>query len=275
MRRTLAHAMAVLGLLAVYGCSDDPAAPSPNTTGAPALPAASTMQMTMDFPGVPSLTQTAGTVVASATHDNWINAYSRASFVVLSVYDHLEEPAAAFAAAIHSHPQKQEDGSWLWTYIFVDEESGDEYSVYLYGARGEEAVLWRMEVSSNDTEVPLDHFVWFAGESAFNGRSGWWQFYTPVDASSGVPSARVDWIRSLVERRLTILMNGEGLEGSGDSLDLHETVAQSSIHYEDVSAEESQNITWYPDGSGHLTAPDYNGGATACWDTDQADVACE
>ena len=70
-------------------------------------------------------------------------------------------------------------------------------------------------------------------------------------------------------------MNGEGAENVGDTLDMRETMAQSTIDYSDVSAEQAQNITWYPEGSGHLTAPDYNGGATACWDHDQADTACE
>jgi hypothetical protein len=34
------------------------------------------------------------------------------------------------------------------------------------------------------------------------------------------------------------------------------------------------NITWYPDGSGSIQVPDYNGGLKACWDVHQNDVVC-
>jgi hypothetical protein len=49
----------------------------------------------------------------------------------------------------------------------------------------------------------------------------------------------------------------------------------STIDYTDASADVTSNITWYADGAGSLTVPDYNGGGTACWDTRQRDVACE
>ena len=55
----------------------------------------------------------------------------RVLFVQLTVFDVFEEPIGAFAAAIHSIPQLQPDGSYLWTFIFV--ENGIDYSIFLYG----------------------------------------------------------------------------------------------------------------------------------------------
>ena len=194
MRPRLLHALALAALLSGFACSDDSTSPSKqHSSTPPALPPASTMSIDLGFPASDQAQASqqdirAGkpgpeTLAASADHLNWINAFVRASFVVLVTADQLEEPAAAFALAIHSVPQPQDDGSYLWTYIFVDRQTGVEYQIFLYGTRGDETVVWRMEVSSDDANQPLDHFVWFSGESAKDGHSGYWQFYAPVDAA--------------------------------------------------------------------------------------------
>ncbi len=285
MHSKLKSPLAALALVFIFGCSDDATSPSENRTTPPAMPSASTMSIDLAFPASDEATLTAtelqtgrpdaSTLSASADHTNWINAYVRAAYVVLITYDHLEEPAAAFALAIHSVPQPQDDGSYVWTYIFVDRKTDIEYQVFLYGLEGDASVMWRMEVSSNDTAQPLDHFVWFSGESAKDRRSGFWQFYEPVDATNGSQTARIDWHATPGDRQLTIAVNGAGLPNEGDSLDFHATRAQNSIEYVDADAGQTSNITWYPNGSGSLTVPDYNGGAKACWDTHQRDVACE
>jgi hypothetical protein len=284
MHRKLLCAMTSIVLLAALGCSDDSTAPT-NKTASPALPAASSMQIDLQFPGTEGLIIAQGdnqdgqpgpeVLGAVASHENWINAYVRATYLVLTTYDNLETPIKAFAAAIHSRPQKQEDGSYLWTYIYVNPDSHVEYSIFLFATPGDESIAWRMEVSSNDPALILDHFVWFTGESARNERSGYWQFYAPINATDGAACVRIDWTRQPSDRRLTILVNKEGAENQGDTLDFHETLAAHTIDYFDASANQTSNITWYPDGSGSLTVPDYNGGATACWDNLQNNVACE
>ena len=186
---------------ALAGCSNDSTTqPDPQLTStAPALPAVSTMKPVLDFYGVQAPTLDAqslatgkpGDAVQLSDHSNWINAYVRAVFVVLSTYDLLDESIGAFAIASHSVPQLQDDGSYLWTYIFVDREI--EYGVFLYGTPHDGTVAWRMEVSSNNPAQPLDHFVWFSGESKRDDSSGFWQFYQPVDETSGTETLRVDW----------------------------------------------------------------------------------
>ena len=70
-------------------------------------------------------------------------------------------------------------------------------------------------------------------------------------------------------------VNGSGLENEGDTLTFTEDGPTSSIELFDASADLTSSIIWHRDGTGSLTVPDYNGGATACWDTHQVNVACD
>jgi hypothetical protein len=203
---------------------------------------------------------------------NWINGVVRAIFLQLVTYDILEEPIGAFAVAIHSVPREQPDGSYLWTYIFV--EKGQEYSVFLYGKTVAGRVAWRMEVSA--PSLGFDHFMWFDGESA--DTEGFWQFYAPSPATpagtlTGQPVARVDWSNNAGLNRLRLTANGTG-EESGDYLEFQETSARATVDYFDASAAQQSNLTFHADGSGSLTVPDYNNGIRACWDAERFDAAC-
>jgi hypothetical protein len=270
---------------ALSGCSDDSTSPGDSSQNTPpALPAVSTMQPVLDFYGVPepavdpqslATGKPSEAVLRNAEdHSNWINAYVRAVFVMLSAYDLLEEPAGAFAAAIHSKPQLQDDGSYLWTYIFVDGEI--EYSVFLYGTKGVETVAWRLEVSTNDPAQPLDHFVWFSGETSRDNKSGYWQFYQPAGETEGTEVVRIDWTSTnRHEGSIKATVNGSGIENEGDTVTFTYSKATSSIELFDASENFLSSIVWHHDGSGSLQVPDYNGGETACWDDNQVNVACE
>jgi len=269
--------------LVVVGAGDSP----------PQLPSQSTMLMDLSFfgiEGMPSQSQMAASsesmaATSAGEKSNWIQAVVRAIFVHLTLYDVLEEPVAAFAIAIHSVPQPQDDGSYLWTYIFVDE--GLEYSIFLYGLEVGNRVEWRMEVSSNNPDLPLDHFVWFDGESMKDESGGFWQFYVPAETSAaltglvategteGVPVARIDWVHNgSKDNALTVTNNHVGSEGEGDLLEFRELPHMGTIDFKDADTEEHHNITWYHDGSGSLTVPDYNSGEEACWDTMQNNTVC-
>jgi hypothetical protein len=296
--RTLTLAlMLVLGLSLLAGCSDDSTITLPvddqYPAGAPQLPSTSTMKVDLDFFGIetPSLDEGSlaqGTpsnelqATTSADHTNWINAFVRAIFVQLLMYDALEEPIGAFALAIHSIPQLQDDGSYLWTYIFV--EDNVEYGIFLYGTPLTDRVAWRMEVSANHPEFMLDHFVWFDGIVMEDDSEGYWQFYEPVAtppaaaaaaATDGTELIRIDWTNSPAENSLRILVNAAGHVDEGDYLEIRETPTMGTAYHYDASENALSNITWFADGSGSITAPDYNDGIKACWDTQQRDVDCE
>jgi hypothetical protein len=268
------------------GCSDDASRPDDvSKTTPPALPQVSTMKPALNFYGVETPTLDAQSLatgkpsdalLTTGDHSNFINAYVRAVFVLLGTFDLLDEPIGAFAVAMHSVPQAQDDGSYLWTYIFVDRQTDIEYSVFLYGTPHDDVVTWRMEVSSTDPDHPLDHFVWFTGESREDNTSGYWQFYTPVNETDGTEAVRVDWTNSgHHESTLMVTVNGEGLDNEGDTLTFTEGKTTSSIEFFDASEDFTSSIVWHANGTGSLRVPDYNGGATACWDQHQVNVACE
>jgi hypothetical protein len=301
MKRTMMYTatilMALIAVVWLPACSDngtDPTVPEQNGD-APELPAMSTMVFELNFFGVETPDVSAQSIetgrpgaelqtAAAANRANWINAFVRAVFVQLLMYDALEEPIGAFALAVHSVPQPQDDGSYLWTYIFV--EDAVEYSIFLYGTPQADHVDWRMEVSTNNPDFLLDHFVWFEGEAMRNDRGGYWQFYDPVldppamvaaspAATPGAKTARIDWQNpSATEHRLTVTVNGVGREDEGDYLEFFESSFVGTIEHYDASEGVLSNITWYPDGSGSLTVPDYNNGERACWDTQQMDTEC-
>ena len=283
--RVCLAAVLLTGILS--GCSDNSSRPDDvSRTTPPALPQVSTMRPALDFYGVDTPTLDAQTLATGkpsdamlanpGDHSNFINAYVRAIFVLLGTYDLLDEPIGAFAIAMHSVPQKQDDGSYLWTYIFVDKDTDVEYSVFLFGTPMDDAVAWRMEVSSNNPEQPLDHFVWFTGESREDNASGYWQFYAPVNETDGTEVVRVDWTHSgKHESTLTVTVNGEGLENEGDTLTFNEGKTTSSIEWRDASDDFTSSIVWHANGTGSLRVPDYNGGTAACWDQHQVNVACE
>jgi hypothetical protein len=253
---------------------------------APELPAMSTMVFDLQFFNIdtPQVSQQSIETgkpsgdelqtAAAADRSNFINAFVRALFVQLLMYDALEEPVGAFALAVHSIPQPQEDGSWLWTYIFV--ENGMEYSIFLYGTPGPggEYVDWRMEVSTNDPTNTLDHFVWFDGRTHKNDTHGYWQFYDPT-LPEPYTSARIDWQNpSRTEHRLAVEINGPDHPDYGDTLEFFESSFLATIDHYDASEDQRGNITLREDGSGSLTVADYNNGETACWDTEQKDTVC-
>lgn len=271
---------------ALSGCSDDSGTgPDNNQKTPPALPSVSTMKPALDFYGVEAPTLDGQSLAtgkpsdallrsAPGDHSNWINAYVRAVFITLATYYVLDVPIAAFAIAVHSVPQAQDDGSYLWTYIFVDNEI--EHSVFLYGTPGDETVAWRMEVSSNNPALPLDHFVWFDGESRRDDTGGYWQFYQPVGETDGTETIRIDWTKAgRHEGTLELTVNGSGLENEGDTLTFTGMKHASSIEYYDASEDFRSQILWRANGTGSITVPDYNEGQPACWDPQQINVACD
>ncbi|NIM18668.1 MAG: hypothetical protein GTO51_00235 [Candidatus Latescibacteria bacterium] len=285
----------LVALMYMAGCSsNDPLLPL-DQSQPPKLPPVSTMKMDLSFFASAPVSETSiqtGIVEQELlsqypTKYNFINAAVRVLYVQLLVYAALEPPIAAFLVAAHSIPQQQPDGSWLWTYIFVD---GDiEYSIFLRGKKLPDRTEWSMRVSSSDPDMPLDHFLWFEGEVMIDDSAGYWQFYEPADAMSvtvtsaeevisetpGVPSVRIDYENLPGDTHmLAILVNKSGSPDEGDTVEFFESPALSYLEYHDVSEGLVANITWYADGSGSIEVPDYNNGEKACWDERQHDVSC-
>ncbi len=285
----------LVALLTAVGCnSSDPVLPVEEEQP-PALPAASTMRMDLSFFDAAQLSQNEIINGAPApdllaqypTKHNFINAAVRVLVVHLVACVALEPPVAAFVVALHSVPQKQADGTWLWTYIFVDKNNNNiEHHIYLRGRNAGDYTEWSMRVTSSDPEMRLDHFLWFDGEAMNDGSEGYWQFYIPEDAAvpaaaagafdtPGVPLIRIDWRNfSNDTHSLSFLVNAEGHPDEGDVIEFFDSPDMCYLEHYDASEGITGNITWYPDGSGSIQVPDYNNGEKGCWDTRQYDIDC-
>ncbi|MEZ5357712.1 MAG: hypothetical protein R3F48_02705 [Candidatus Zixiibacteriota bacterium] len=291
---TLLSVVVVFAIFALMGCSSDNQVTEPETPDELDLPSVSTMTMDVDFFKSAQMDSQAvmlgkfeeSSIAASPTalKLNYFNAAVRVFFLNVVAYSALAEPVAAFTTAIHSVPQYQEDGSWLWTYVYIDNH-GSEYSIFLNGKRMDTYVAWNMEVSCNDPNLLLDHFLWFDGQVAIGGHSGYWQFYEPDTSSEsgeseaetpGVQCIRIDWDNNgLHDRQSTFLINKLEDTAYGSTLTFDEAPDVASIEFFDAANETTGTIIWYADGTGSIEWPDYKDGVRSCWDVWQFDVDCE
>jgi len=281
-----------LAILSLQGCAKNEQVAGPEEPEQLNLPSVNTMTMDIAFfesaqidPQSVRQGKLYSSTVASPAGSklNYLNAAVRVLFLDVVAFTALAHPVAAFSTAIHSVPQYQQDGSWLWTYVYVDNTS--EYSIFLRGKRMESYVVWSMEVSTNDPAMPLDHFLWFAGELQNDGRSGYWQFYEPEEAlasaagaiadTPGIPCIRIDWQNnSRIDRQLAFLMNKPDAAEENSTLVFEEALEMATIEFYDATSDNTGAIIWHRNGSGSIEWPDYNNGAKSCWDLWQDDIAC-
>ncbi|MBD3179932.1 MAG: hypothetical protein GF417_10195 [Candidatus Latescibacteria bacterium] len=294
-RRRILGVLSLFILLALTGCSGEDTVGPLEDQKAPVLPPVESMSMDLGLFHSAGIDRQQVYAAGTEGYDieseqvfrkNFLNAAVRALYLEVVVYSAMVDPVAAFAVASHSVPQRQDDGSWLWTYIFMEE--GVEYSIFLYGKPGKDYSTWRMEVSSSHTGSPMDHFLWFEGEMLNDESGGWWQFYEPAEegpvqyasesqdmSTPGEETIRVNWENtSGSSGSVTFLVNRVSDPAMGSTLTFSETEESGSIEYYDASKGATGSIIWYQDGSGSISWPDYNGGELSCWDTAQIDTIC-
>jgi hypothetical protein len=291
-RLTTISLMILLAAFVLAGCSSEDSPVGLEEQKAPSLPSIETMKLDIAFFDSADLPPQAietgkldapDAVATYGTHLNFLNAAVRVLYLDVVVYSALVEPVVAFQLAVRSVPQPQNDGSWLWTYIIVEDAA--EYAIYLYGKDEGTYSSWRLEVSSNDPGMPLDHFTWFAGEVESNENGGYWQFYEPVVeeavhaaaplATPGIQSIRIDWAqRGMDGNSLILLVNKPGDPAEGSRLTFEELPEYSSVSFHDTEKDETGTILWRFDGTGYIEWPDYRDGERSCWDNTQHDVDC-
>ncbi len=263
MKRTPTLATSLLVILALLaglgGCSSDDQTTAP-TEQAPTLPDPAQLSVNLDF-----FADGAGLSGKAFGHQNFYNAYLRAVIVGATTDLVLAPPVAAFSLALHTVPNHQQDGSWIWVYTFVD--GSDEAQVRLRGTLDGDAVIWEMRVSYGT----VDQKLWFDGSTQNEGDTGHWTFYDIEQG--GMACATLDWTNDGDFHQLTLA----ALSGvdAGDSLALARDGDDARIDFTDASAEATFFIRWNEaDGTGSLQVPDYNNGEEACWDENQWDVDC-
>jgi hypothetical protein len=259
-----APSLAVLAglILALAGCSDDDASPIGPQAEAPVLPEAA--DLTFDFSFFDDA-EPLDPAKAAGEYDHFVNAYLRV--VVLDLVAHLvlAPPVTAFAAAVHTPPSLQDDGSWIWVYTHVDGQ--EELQIRLRGLPVGEGVEWELRVSAG----PYDQALWFAGTTRDRGETGAWTFYSLDDPE--LAEGAISWGDDAGSRFLRF----EALAGedAGDVLEFRDMAPAYNVTHLDADLDAMLTIDWWEDGHGSMTAPDYAGGVPVCWDTGYRNTTCE
>jgi hypothetical protein len=260
-------AAALLALLPLAGCSDDdPTGPEP-TSRAPELPDPELLTFDFSF-----FAQAEGleTAKAAGEYDNFVNAYLRAVLLDAMAHIVLAPPVSAFALALHTIPSRQDDGSWIWVYTWVNGD--EEAQIRLRGLARDASVDWEMRVTALHEDPPLDRTLWFTGTTSDEGDAGAWTFYDVEDPEHPV-SGEIAWGDEADGRFLRFTSHEPGEDG--DTLTFHDDDPAYAIVYRDLSASNEWFIRWNEDRHGSLLVPDYNGGEEACWDPDLRNVECD
>jgi hypothetical protein len=261
MRKALILASTVLPLT-FAGCSEGT---GPGGTP-PVLPEDASMEFDLSFfTGTPSVAAPAGPAQVAGV--NWITAAASVGVANLAVVVHTAIPLATWRAARAQVPVF-EDGQWHWR--FTTNVNAQSFSGDLTGYLEENELIAEMRISS--TGLGLDDFLWYVGTAPVGGTTGTWAFYDP-DAPSTVVGM-IDWSHpgTLVWNVSFIAMAGAD---AGDELTYDINGAARSVSFTDASAATTAVVEWNATThAGSITAPGFNGGVKACWDTTLADVTC-
>lgn len=256
-------AVTALMMLQLVGCSDADITPTNvETATAPVLPEAD--QLMFDF----SFFDTANQLDKAAyNHDNFLNAYLRTVLLQAMAHLVLAPPVTAFSAAIHTVPEAQDDGSWLWSYTW--ESHDGPVNILLRGMPATEVVQWDLSLVPGGSEM---EYPWFSGTTNGDGEEGHWVFRN-LDTEGFPVSGEISWGQNETGDYLEFVSLED--EEYGDTLRFTDNHPDYRIDFIPGDAEILSFIRWNADGSGSLMVPDYNEGNEACWNTDLVDTLCQ
>jgi hypothetical protein len=252
---------AILFGLLVAGCSDPTDFGDP-----PALPEAESMDF--DFTSFTSggspAPQRAPSAVAGV---NWVAAAASVAAANLAVVIHTAVPVAVWRAAV-AQPPVFEDGQWHWR--FVHHDGQDHYDGDLTAFVEGDDLIAEMRVSA--TSLGLEDFLWYVGTAPVGGTTGTWEFFDPASPSTVV--GMISWSHpgTLV---WTVAFEAMSGPNDGDELTYDVNGAARSVSFTDASAGTFAIVQWNATThAGSITAPNFNGGTMACWDTTLANATC-
>ncbi len=104
----------------------------------------------------------------------------------------LAVPVAAFIAAHHNIPYKEDDKTWVWSYDVSI--VGIRHTAELYGTYIPDGVKWEMLISKAGAYTD---FSWYRGESNLGATDGFW--IMKENPSNPNDLLRIDWERNPYE----------------------------------------------------------------------------
>lgn len=260
MKRGMRAPLAVLAILAVLGLGCGEETPTgPSTAKAPALPDSEWLDFDLRF-------FEGARKVEDGSHENFVNAVVRVAVLQTVTRLVLTPPVAAFALAVHSVPSLQPDGSWIWTYTFVN--GAEEARIRLRGRYVGGRTEWELRLTNLYDHPPIDNELWFDGETSDEGRTGEWTFYDFTEA--GKPAvARIEW-----EAEEKLLFT-DLWKNPDDELGYRESGDDCRVEWYDASEGAEWFIRWdAATGAGGIRWEDYRSGEEGCWDEEQHDAEC-
>jgi len=204
---------------------------------------------------------------------NFAAAALRVWPVSLAVTAHMIIPAAVTLAAANEEPVF-EDGAWHWT---TSTQSG-VYSIdlELIATPVSPGHDWSMLVSYNDGTQVLDDFELYSGHTENNGTEGNWSLnYMLNGIQTNVLNAMFN-SDSVTDRQLELSIPATAPAHAGASVEYVVDGTARAFTLNAVNPAGTHVIEWDAETNvGSITAPNYNGGVTACWDANLDDAACE
>ena len=201
---------------------------------------------------------------ATAAGQNFRVAALRVGVVSAIVGANLILPEAATRAATRVEPERNEDGSLV--YSTVVDVLGSPTEIRLTGVPRGGDVDWTLTTAPDGFE----RFTFYTATTTFNGRSGTWSLFNP-DVDGSVLGAEFE----IDETPEVTFIVPEGRDNAGTSV-LYETDGDVRT-FDFVGTDGTRSlVVWNTQtNAGSIEASDFRGGARVCWDASLQDVACE
>ncbi len=275
MRRSFINQLFVVALIAAHvfmtACDKNPS--GPDNKQQPALPPQSSMAMDLsDFnQALPK-----GQAETNAPGLNYTTARVTVALINLSVATILSVPTLTFVAALSQQPVLQSDGKFHW--IFTVNDGSKSFKADLAGwvdVPTSEAVF-EMRISTTGVIPALNNFLWYEGRAQLTNKTGYWEIYDALRPASPTKILRIDW-QAPDQNNATLELTAveQGVPTFGDKVRYNVAGTTRTVQHFDASANATVTITWDAvTKAGSITAPNYNNGNKACWDSQLNDVTC-
>lgn len=278
-----AFRLASIGILLVgtlpwaAGCNTN-VQPAPDDEQPPEIPPASTFVMDFsDFTagGAPKLASdhVDPTTLQALPGGNWGWAALNAGVWNVIITVGLSVPVAAFLESFNHVPERQPDGSWVWSYDV--NVGGIIHSAELHALAVGGDIQWAMFISK---EGFYNRFNWFSGVSNLIGTEGTWTLNK--DPDDATPFIGIEWHRNPQDEtgdiKYTNVVPG-GPENGGYIF--HGITGETFDAFYDIFNKGQENLTtieWSRvSKDGRVKDPAHFGDEDwHCWDTDLQDVEC-
>ena len=270
MKPTVIRISLLLALIvtATAGCDSQPA----NEDTPPALISQEAFQLQTDLFGASSGKTLAKLNFAAAALRVWpVSVILQANLIV---------PAVVTAAALEDEPELI-DGTWVWSSDVVAQGNGlagaTALNFRLEGRPVADGVDWSMMITASE---PLngqvyDAFELYTAHTSPGGLTGSWQLYYRIDGERrNVLNAAFTQSDS-DEKSLTFSIPESADEHAGDWVRYEVEGDDRRFVWQQIEPDLTHDVRWNATSkTGSITASNYNGGTTLCWDAELEDSAC-